>query len=59
MYIVQMDTLTQHIILYCSPAPLSASLIDDWLDGWDLSPNETKLLQEDLELGSADIFSRL
>ena len=49
---------TLNIFCY-SPAPLSASLIDDWLDGWDLSPNETKLLQEELELGSADIFSRL
>ena len=37
-------------------APLSASLLNDWLDGSDIAPSNTADLQEELESTSSSLF---
>lgn len=37
-------------------APLSASLLNDWLDGSDIAPSDTADLQEELESTSSSLF---
>lgn len=41
-----------------SSAPLSASLLNDWLDVRSITPEDMDALQQELEVGSELVFER-
>ena len=40
------------------PPPLSASLLNDWMELSHLNPDDMEALQQELELGSDAVFTR-